>query len=443
MTTLVASSPVLNDTIFCDDNGNPLSGGFIYTYVGGTWDAPQITYAESTGTTENTNPIELDSAGRMTTGLWLEDGFTYNFTLTDAFDTVIKSFENIQGCMPAPLGGSVGTAVWIPAPVLPNYVSATQFTLEGLYADTYTVGGRVRYQFSDLSYAYGTISAVEYFSPVTQITFVPDSGPYTSDVVNVASSAAVYPNAIVDAGAVSVTDSLTYDLRTVGGRLQSINSNIQTRGVSYPAVLGGTIFTVSTGYTTPTYDGMVLDVIFDAAISSAVSINVNNIGNISLKMVDYTGAFINPVITAGMCSRIMYNGTDMVLLDQLPYTPVAPPSAQKTLVTTYLNTALGIGSTWSIPTGTVSVYMVGQAAGTGNTGDQVGVQIIDSGATVLTTLPVHGTNFTNGVDGGSGMWDNGASSLPISSTAASLKLVSLSGSNGTGSARIYAYTQFI
>ena len=48
---------------FCDANGNPLAGGFVYTYVPGTT-TPQATYQDYLGAAANLNPIVLDAAGR-------------------------------------------------------------------------------------------------------------------------------------------------------------------------------------------------------------------------------------------------------------------------------------------------------------------------------------------------------------------------------------------
>ena len=55
---------------FFDNNGNPLSGGKIYTYGAGT-STPLATYTSSTGVTAHTNPIVLDSSGRVPSGeIW-------------------------------------------------------------------------------------------------------------------------------------------------------------------------------------------------------------------------------------------------------------------------------------------------------------------------------------------------------------------------------------
>ena len=47
---------------FFDNNGTPLSGGLIYTYLAGT-STPQATYTTSSGNVANSNPIVLDIFG--------------------------------------------------------------------------------------------------------------------------------------------------------------------------------------------------------------------------------------------------------------------------------------------------------------------------------------------------------------------------------------------
>lgn len=64
---------------YFDDDGDPLAGGFVYTYLSGTT-TPVFTFRDSIGTL-NTNPIELDSAGRCRIYL---DALSYKFLMTDA-----------------------------------------------------------------------------------------------------------------------------------------------------------------------------------------------------------------------------------------------------------------------------------------------------------------------------------------------------------------------
>ena len=82
---------------FFDNNGQPLSGGKIYTYAAGTT-TPQATYTSALGITPHANPIILDSAGRVPGGeIWLTDGLVYKFKIDTATDILIGTYDNITG----------------------------------------------------------------------------------------------------------------------------------------------------------------------------------------------------------------------------------------------------------------------------------------------------------------------------------------------------------
>lgn len=81
----VRISPVARQQFF-DNQGNVAAGMFLFTYAAGTANK-LATYTSSTGGTPNENPIELDSAGRTSDGLWLTDGLLYKFVLAPANDT--------------------------------------------------------------------------------------------------------------------------------------------------------------------------------------------------------------------------------------------------------------------------------------------------------------------------------------------------------------------
>jgi hypothetical protein len=82
---------------FFDNNGNPLSGGKIFTYSAGTT-TNQPTYTSASGGIAHTNPIILDSAGRVPSGeIWLTDGLAYKFVITDSNDVLIGTYDNIIG----------------------------------------------------------------------------------------------------------------------------------------------------------------------------------------------------------------------------------------------------------------------------------------------------------------------------------------------------------
>ena len=81
---------------FFDNNGNPLSGGRLYTYAAGTT-TPQATYTSNAGSIAHTNPIILDAAGRVPGGeIWLSVDTSYKFVLRTSTDVLIGTYDNIS-----------------------------------------------------------------------------------------------------------------------------------------------------------------------------------------------------------------------------------------------------------------------------------------------------------------------------------------------------------
>lgn len=83
---------------FFDNNGNPLTGGKLYTYAAGTT-TPQATYTSSAGSTFHTNPIVLDAAGRVpgSSEIWLTDSAIYKFVLKTSDDVLLATWDQITG----------------------------------------------------------------------------------------------------------------------------------------------------------------------------------------------------------------------------------------------------------------------------------------------------------------------------------------------------------
>jgi hypothetical protein len=77
---------------YFDDNGDPLSGGKLYTYIAGTT-TPLATYVDASGDTPNTNPIILDSNGECDVFV---GSSVYKFVLTDADDVIQWTRDNIS-----------------------------------------------------------------------------------------------------------------------------------------------------------------------------------------------------------------------------------------------------------------------------------------------------------------------------------------------------------
>lgn len=81
---------------FFNNDGTVLSGGLIYTYLAGTT-TPQVSYTTSAGNVAHSNPIVLNSAGRVPTGeIWLTPT-QYKFAIYTATNTLIATYDNISG----------------------------------------------------------------------------------------------------------------------------------------------------------------------------------------------------------------------------------------------------------------------------------------------------------------------------------------------------------
>ena len=122
---------------FFDNNGVPLAGGLIYTYEAGTT-TPQATYTTSAGTIAHTNPIVLNSAGRVPGGeLWLVMGSNYKFVLQTSAAVLIATYDNIYGSGPrvAFLNNFTGTGsqTSFTLTAAPSDENNTQVYINGVY----------------------------------------------------------------------------------------------------------------------------------------------------------------------------------------------------------------------------------------------------------------------------------------------------------------------
>lgn len=86
-----------------DNNGNPVSGGKLYTYAAGST-TPLTTYSDASLTTPNLNPVILDSAGRATVFLQQR---AYKFVLTTSADVELWTRDNVLAYAPYSLDTSI------------------------------------------------------------------------------------------------------------------------------------------------------------------------------------------------------------------------------------------------------------------------------------------------------------------------------------------------
>jgi len=90
-----------------DNNGNPIVGGLLYSYVAGTT-TPLATYTSSSASVANSNPVILDGAGRA--DIWLSSSSLYKLELRTAQGAVVWTVDNVSG---SGGGGGGGTQPWV------------------------------------------------------------------------------------------------------------------------------------------------------------------------------------------------------------------------------------------------------------------------------------------------------------------------------------------
>lgn len=120
-----------------DNNGDPLSGGKLYTYDAGTT-TPAVSYTSSDGDVPHTNPIILDAAGRVPGGeIWLSYDKLYKFVVQTSSNVQIAVYDNIGGSFNAsPIAArftGTGAQTVFSLPSLPANINSTQIYINGVY----------------------------------------------------------------------------------------------------------------------------------------------------------------------------------------------------------------------------------------------------------------------------------------------------------------------
>lgn len=154
---------------FFDSNGNPLSGGKVYTYDANA-STPKATYTSADGTMTNTNPVILDSRGEAS--IYLSG--SYKIILKDSNDVQIWSEPDIS-IMPYQV---ITQSEWIAQNLIFTYSSATVFTTAGDHTSIFQVGRRIKATVS-AGTVYGVIKTSAY-TTLTTVTVVLDSGSLDS-----------------------------------------------------------------------------------------------------------------------------------------------------------------------------------------------------------------------------------------------------------------------
>lgn len=164
---------------FLDSNGDPLSGGKLYTYEAGST-TNKSTFQDDNGDSAHTNPIILDAAGRIPAEVFGTTG-AYKLRLDDADDTTIWTRDDITGINDT---AEVSASEWVASGLTPTYVSGTSFTFAGDQTTVFHSGRRVRIVDAGGT-KYATITTSTYSDPNTTIVLFNDGSAIDSGISTV------------------------------------------------------------------------------------------------------------------------------------------------------------------------------------------------------------------------------------------------------------------
>jgi hypothetical protein len=169
--TLLA--PIVNNQQFLA-NGSPANGAKLFTYLAGST-TKQTTYADLAGSSQNANPIVLDSGGNIPASgeVRLTAGVSYKFVLAPSNDSdpPVSPYwtkDNISGITDS---SSIAVSEWAVGPT-PTYISTNSFSVTGDQTSVFTSGRRVK-AVDTGGTVYGTIISST-FSSVTTVVIAAD-----------------------------------------------------------------------------------------------------------------------------------------------------------------------------------------------------------------------------------------------------------------------------
>jgi hypothetical protein len=175
-------SPLLQDEQL-DNDGLPLIGGTISTYLAGT-STLATTYTSINGNVAQTNPILLNARGKPDNPIWLPIGQSYKFALYDINGLLLDYYDNIKGIND--IDANILTySEWVASGLVPTPINSTQFSVVGDQSQTFLKYRRTKCVVAGGT-AYGTITSSAYAGGTTVITQINDGIPIDYGLSSVA-----------------------------------------------------------------------------------------------------------------------------------------------------------------------------------------------------------------------------------------------------------------
>ena len=175
----VKLAPIVNDAQFSTTDGLIANGYQLFFYEENTT-TKKDTYTTNAGDTANSNPIVLDTYGRVPSAgqVWLTEGTTgYKIVLAPPADTDppasgVVLADYVHGIND--FSGQSALNQWQASGLTPTYLTATTFTVPGDQTSVLHAGRRLMTSNTGGT-IYSTITATA-FTSVTTVTVVNDSG---------------------------------------------------------------------------------------------------------------------------------------------------------------------------------------------------------------------------------------------------------------------------
>lgn len=202
-------STVISDPVkqFTDERGIPYANGSLYSYDAGTGTL-HPTYADAALSTPNTNPVQLDAAGRA---IVFMDQTIYRFTLKNALGQTIWDQDNIAGSIWP--GAVRGSSIKTPLANTNGYGHSFASLLNKADTGTHALFAGVYFAIPTI----GTgLAAVVEFATV-YIAGAPTSGATNLYALHVAGTARFDGDVRLGTGQVALGGGSTATLGTIGG----------------------------------------------------------------------------------------------------------------------------------------------------------------------------------------------------------------------------------